>query len=136
MNAIAKVTTKHQDFAKVFESNNAFRSKVLKAVQDLIDLEESNPTTWAELTDFIGDSLSLSVKSVPGLVLGEHLVFPVAEYGWDGGNPVETQTVNLTSLIDTDIAGGPMASISKRTDANLPGFAIHKFDDEFLIQIF
>jgi hypothetical protein len=136
MTNLVKVTTKQKDWVGLFNSNPEFRKSVLKVVSDIIDLEDQDLNTWTELTSFIGDATKVTMKSVPGLVFGETILYPVAGYGWDGGNPVDTQTFNLTSLVACDISGGPDASISKRKNPNLPGMAIHKFYGECLIQIF
>lgn len=129
-----KTVTKVKDFEDLFDSNENFREKFLNAVGKVCDLEgeEENLTSWSAFAAFPKE---INISSIQGIVVGDDVIYPLAEYGWDGGNAVDTVSINITNLVRTDILHGPMASLVKRTDPNQPGVAIHNYGYQLIIQI-
>lgn len=63
-------------------------------------------------------------------------LFPLAGYGWDGGNSIGTYTFNLTILSSSDIASGPIAEIVELSKNTTLGFALHVGQDFVVFQVF
>lgn len=129
-----KTVTKVKELTDLFDSDESFREEFLNAVENLRDLEgeEETLTSWVAFTAFFKQ---VDIASIRGVVVGGDTIYPLAEYGWDGGNAIETVCINITNLVRTDILQGPMASLVKRTDPNKPGIAIHNYDSRLIIQV-
>lgn len=82
---------------------------------------------------------AIEIKEVRGISVWyqsrEHKLFPLAEYGWDGGSPIMTVTFNLKTLETNDFGGGPTASIVQKENSLYPGLACHYSPENYLIEI-
>ena len=127
-------------FVNSYNTSEVLRGAVEKALCELrFDLEEledtentKKPTTWPEcLADlkYLGAS-SITVKVIEGVASEAGKLYPLATYGWDGGNAINTRQINLTELVSTHVEGGPCASLVKRTDQSYPGIALHYAESE------
>lgn len=129
-----------QTFGQTFNTNEILRDAVLRALSRHLEEFEDEPSTWAEVIDCLDDEFgsNLVVEHVQGVPAGEHLLYPLATYGWDGGNAINSSQHNLTDLSLVHVCGGPCANIVRRTDPNYPGIAIHYAEGEnaLTIQLF
>ena len=127
-------------FIRAYKTNEALRDVVEKALFDLrFDLEEiedtahtKKPITWpgcVEGLKYLGAS-SVTVEVIEGVASEAGTLYPLATYGWDGGNAINTKQLNLTELVSTHVEGGPCASLVKRTDQSYPGIAMHYAESE------
>lgn len=134
-----KTITTVKEFTDLFDSDEDFRNGLLEVVDsDVIDLNDADGDilSWKDLVEFLDcEGFKVDASSVQGVNTGDFSVFPLPEYGWDGGNAITTVVVNVTCLVDTNIFRGPMASIVRRTDPTKPGVAIHEYDSRILFQI-
>jgi hypothetical protein len=86
--------------------------------QQVLHVDMSLVAVMSALDDEYGDVCVSVIKSAFD-------VYPLPEYGWDGGEPINTETLNLEVVSTTDIGGGPTASIVKLKDQLMPGVSIH-----------
>ena len=118
-----------QTFIAAYNLNAALRDAVDKALMRVhMGLEEfEKPTTWSECLDCLEEVSDgkLNVEIVQGIGSEMGMLYPLATYGWDGGNAINTEQINLTALALVHVEGGPCANIVKRTDSSYPGVAIH-----------
>lgn len=82
---------------------------------------------------------AIDIKEVRGISVSYqasgHKLFPLAEYGWDGGSPIMTVTFNLKTLETSDFGGGPIASIVVQENPAYPGLACQYSPENYLIEI-
>ena len=127
-------------FIRAYKTNEALRGAVEKALCELrFDLEELEdtentkpPTTWSECLACLKKlgASSITVEVIKGVASEAGTLYPLATYGWDGGNAINTKQINLTELVSTHVEGGPCASLVKRMDQSYPGIAIHSVESE------
>lgn len=106
-----------------------------------MDLEEFEDTaTWEECMECLDAYTESNVKveiiqGVPGKTA---MLYPLATFGWDGGNAIVTEQLNLTECASSDVTGGPCAAIVKRTNPDYPGVALHyaEGDSALIVQLF
>jgi hypothetical protein len=67
---------------------------------------------------------------------GSEGFYPLADYGWDGGDSIMGRHWNMVEVVPSvDLFGGPMASIVKKEDHSLPGFQISNYSGDGSYQI-
>ena len=131
-----------QTFIIAYNSNETLRDALDKALMTIrMGLEEfDEPTTWSECLECLEEVSEgkLRVEIVQGIGSEMGMLYPLATYGWDGGNAINTEQINLTELVLVHVAGGPCANIVKRTDPSYPGVALHysEGDRSLTIQLF
>ena len=114
-----------------------------KDFEKLYDMIKDRYLEDADLSNYDIDELTSSLKQldievkitkVTGISVTHQGVdkklFPLPEYGWDGGSPIFTEEFNLKTLDNSDIGGGPTASIVTPKNVNYPGFAMHYAPEE------
>jgi archaellum component FlaF (FlaF/FlaG flagellin family) len=110
-------------------------------------MEDCDDDIYSQLEQFNIDALVNGIHELEGdieEVLGLNVsingqnkkLFPLAEYGWDGGYSIKTITHNLDTLSDSSIASGPFASIVSLKNPASFGLALHIGQDFTIIQIF
>ena len=126
-----------QTFAQAFDTRQDVKDATLRALSEHLEEVKDEPTTWNEvihcLTEAFGSSPT--VKNVEAVSIGETLLYPLATYGWAGGNAINSTEFNLTDLGLVHLFGGPCASIVRRTDPSYPGIAIHYAESERILMI-
>lgn len=119
----------NQDFINTYNNSTDFRDKIDSALMSIgAGMEEyDEATTWAECIDCLDDMLEekLIVEILQGVTTPEKTIFPLATYGWDGGNAINSQHLNLTEIVSAHVEGGPCATLVTRTDPSYPGIALH-----------
>jgi hypothetical protein len=129
----------------------------LKAIQ-----EDAGPELWADFVEFFADALEIddcpedaspellvewladssegwrkgTGEILQGSSIGGQTVYPLAMYGWDGGNGIESKLWNLVELGKTDLMGGPIAVICGLADSSFSGCAVHVGQDFVHVQLF
>lgn len=131
--------TTEQEFIDLFDSDEDFRNKIVEVVDEqLIDLNDADDgiLSWKNLVEFLDCSgYQVLTRSIHGFTMETNTVYPLPEYGWDGGNAINTIVINITRLVNSDVFFGPIATIVQRTDSSKPGVAIHEYDSQILFQI-
>lgn len=138
----SKTQNTEQSFIDAYNTKKAFRKAMSKAFIAIgMGLEEfEDPATWAECMECLETYTESNVKveiiqGVPGKTA---MLYPLATFGWDGGNAIVTEQLNLTDLVYSHVSSGPCANIVKRTNSSYPGVALHhgESDASLIIQLF
>lgn len=129
-------------FAELYDTTPGIRELVLQALNNVgASLEEyEDPVTWAECLATLQDMLQdeVVVEFIQCVAGQDFVIYPLAEYGWDGGNPISSTRINLTDLVSSNIQNGPYATLVRQTNTTYPGLAFHHIvsDDHLTIQFF
>lgn len=126
------------------EHNNQDFEKVYSILRTLIYDEDNILHFQLEqfkidaLLDTIDEQVDFEIIEGIDVLINENKqkLFPLAEYGWDGGYSIKTKMYNLKSLVNSDIASGPFASIVQLENAQFAGLALHTGQDFAVIQLF
>lgn len=131
-----------KDFIEAYNNRVDLRERIDRTLMSIgAGLEEYDEApTWSECIDCLDDMLEerLIVEIVQGVATPEKTLYPLATYGWDGGNAINSEHLNLTELVSLHVEGGPQASLVTRTDSSYPGIALHYAEREkrLTIQLF
>lgn len=131
-------------FAEAYADDAQLRDETIEALAATcyrLEFPDEPPATWQEVLDLIANDMSRPTLEVvrghtmPGAAAA---VYALAEYGWDGGNNISTETVNLDKLVSSDAFGGPYANVVARTRPDIPGLAVQYYgaDDSIALQFF
>lgn len=107
------------------------------ALDNGMDPRGSTPVMLDERLEDVAKCMrKCKFERVEGVSLGGQVVYPVAEFGWDGGVGVVTTLWNLRDLASSDIHGGATASICVAKDPSMSAFAVHWGQDFVVLQVF
>lgn len=140
---MAKLFEMEALFVEEFDSSQELRNAVQDALEELglldyIDIPEGIHDDWASVVAaFSEGNHSVQVAAIAGVTVtpGAPTVYPLPGFGWDGGNGISTQTINLDVLTSADVLSGPYAELVMRTDPKALGVAIHVYEAESMIVI-
>lgn len=119
--------TSEKDFKEIYDM---IKDKYLEEIElSEYDIDEL-------VASFKQLQITMDIEQIKGISVtykgSDKKIFPLAEYGWDGGSPIMTEEFNLKTLDTSDIGGGPTASIVTLQNENYPGFALHYAPEEYL----
>lgn len=136
----AQLRKKEAHWAIDFETIPGLHQKVAQALEnlgvlDMLPFEDGLPTSWADVTaGFFDNDYTLHVTGIKGATVeGGPALYALPGYGWDGGNDISTETINLKSLALSDIVSGPYAELVVRSSQAYPGIALHFYDANSIV---
>lgn len=100
---------------------------VSKEIQDFIDENEEIFCSQSITLDTSGQSKKFDDK-------GQQIyVFP--SYGWDGGNGISHETINLKQVESLDVYAGPSADVYTKIDSTKEAAIYYSYagDDEAMV---